>query len=80
MGCEPETKRKRSHLRTAPGGVKTSPQLLNQNLVLYISFYYYYFVLSTQTFETKMFLEQRIYRAVQMQAKRQNKLPKPLPA
>lgn len=64
MGCEPETKRKRSHLRTAPRGVKTSPQLLNQNLVLYISFYYYYFVLSTQTFETKMFLEQRIYRAV----------------
>lgn len=64
MGCEPETKRKRSYLKTAPGGVKTSPQLLNQNLVLYISFYYYYFVLSTQTFETKMFLEQRIYRTV----------------
>lgn len=65
MGCEPETKRKHSYLRTAPGGVKTSPQLLNQNLALCISFYYYYyFVLSTQTFETKMFLEQRIYRAV----------------
>lgn len=57
MGCEPETKRKSFYLGTAPGDVKTSPQLLNQSLALYTSFYYYYFVLSTQTFETKMFLE-----------------------